>query len=93
MKNRKEKKIKALKSACRTILPLMFDYACRTGELNHAQYKLAQEHLKNCPECSKTARNMKSVVGILRKASGTSNATPPARLTKGRRQRILKLCS
>ncbi|OGV66582.1 MAG: hypothetical protein A2283_05370 [Lentisphaerae bacterium RIFOXYA12_FULL_48_11] len=88
MKNRKKKETKVLKSKCRSILPLLFDYACRTCELSKTQHELAREHLKSCPECSIAAKNMQSVVGILRQASNTA----PARLTDDRRQRIMKTC-
>jgi len=71
---------------CEKTAAFLFDYACHTGELDWKSREDTRKHLAECPACRATAKDMKAVAALLRKASKAY----PARLSAGHRRRILE---
>jgi hypothetical protein len=92
MKKRKNIKQQNMKPACRGISSLLFDYACRTGELDKSSREFVRKHLAGCPDCRKTVKDIGSVVGILRTVS-QADKDIPGRLSLERRRRIMQSLS
>ena len=79
---------KGVKQACEAATPWLFDYVCRTGELNQAREDLVKQHLAGCPDCRETARDMAAVVSILHAAAQPA-MDKTQHLSANRRRRIL----
>jgi predicted anti-sigma-YlaC factor YlaD len=92
MRKRKNIKQQDMKLECQRMVSLLFDYACRTAELDKDCRELVRKHLADCSGCRNTMEEIHSVVGILRTASKVAGNIP-RRLTLERRQRILQSLS
>ncbi|MDD4870523.1 MAG: hypothetical protein PHR77_08175 [Kiritimatiellae bacterium] len=89
MKKRRDTKQQNVKPECRLTYPLLFDYACHAGDLDKGLFELVRKHLAHCPACRKTAKDISSVVGILRTVS-EADKNIPSRLSPERRRRIMQ---
>lgn len=76
-----------VKPACRRTLPWLLAYSCSKRELDAVLLALVRKHLAACTDCRRAAKEIHTVVGLLRKASRRSKA---AKLSNDRRRRIMK---
>jgi len=73
------------KLKCEEIQSVLFEYMTR--ELGEGQSRLAREHLRHCPDCSRAAVEIQKTLDFLRRTS-RDRSRLPEKLSEERRERI-----